>query len=113
MVQIQSMKCPRCGRPFTPPFIPRKGGKVYCKDCTNIIVRVNLLEHQLIEQDFSIEQEDAHIARQINDILIKERSGITLKDEELLNTLTVRMIQDEKRRKKILKHISRLQKEKR
>ncbi len=74
---------------------------------------VNQLQRQLVAQDFSLEQEDEIIARQINDILTKEHSGIAEEDEALLSGLTEKLLQDEKRKKKIVKQIRALQKEKR
>ena len=106
-------KCPRCGRTFEAPGNPVPGMKMYCKVCTEIVMRVNQLERQLIAQDFSLEREDEQLARQINDLLTKESTGISEKDDELLTALTERMLSDESRRKKILKQIRRLQKEKR
>ena len=106
-----TMDCPRCGNSFIAPFVPREGGKIYCKNCTNLIIRLNRLETKLIEQDFSVEHEDARLAEQIHYILSRETPSE--KDEELLTALTERMLEDVKRRKKILKEILVLQKKKR
>ncbi len=98
-------KCPRCNATF--------GGVqgMYCKSCTEIIRQVKRLEQQLIVEEFSIEQEDEKIARQINDILTKENSSKN--DEELLTALTEKLLKDEKRRRKIIKEILKLQRKKR
>lgn len=107
-----SHKCPRCGIMFEAPVKPVPGMIMYCKKCTQFVMKINQIERQLIAQNFSIEQEDEKIARQISDILIKEGSGISEKDEELLTALTERILKDEKRRKKLFKQIRKLQKEK-
>lgn len=106
-------KCPRCGKTFEAPGKPVPGMTMYCKQCTELLMKINQLERQLLAQEFSIEQEDKRIAEQINAILVKESSGISEKDEELLAALTERLISDEKRRQKILEEIRKLQKEKR
>lgn len=105
--------CPKCGRNFEAPGSPVPGMKMYCKECTQRVTLVNQLQSQLVAQDFSLEQEDEIIAKQINDILSKESSGVSEKDEALLSDLTEKLLQDEKRKKKIVKQIRALQKEKR
>jgi len=76
------------------------------------MMRLTQLEKQLLAEEFSIEQEDEKISRQINDLLVKESSGISEDDESLLNALTERMLKDEKIRKEIIKQIVSLQKKK-
>ncbi|MEK6951510.1 MAG: hypothetical protein AABX29_00690 [Nanoarchaeota archaeon] len=110
--EIKKFKCPRCGRMYEDSVRGNFPGKP-CKECTEQTIKITALERQLIAQDFSIEQEDEKIARQINDLLVKESSGVSERDEQILTALTERMLKDEKRRKNILKQILRLQKEKR
>lgn len=86
---------------------------MYCKECTQLVMNLNQLERQLVAQEFSIEQEDEKIARQMNDLLAKESSGIQEKNEELLTALAEKILKDETRRKRILKEIRKLQKKKR
>jgi len=109
---MPSIKCPRCRRSFVPPSVPRKGGKVYCRDCTRIISRVNILENSLIEREFSLEKEDEQLARQIHDIIAKEGFKTTESDEELLTALTEKMLKDDARRRRILAKIRELQRAK-
>lgn len=103
--------CKRCKKPFEAPGTPVPG--MYCKECTALLKKVGEIERTLIRQEFSIEQEDIKIAKQINDVLVKEDSGASYKDEELLNELTERLLEDAKKRKRILKEIKSLQKKKR
>ena len=105
-------QCSRCGKTFEASGKPVPGTTMYCRDCFGLVRRINLLQKKLIEQDFSLEQEDDHIARQINELLIRESSGISDKDEELLTALTERIIKDEGRRKRILTQLGKLQKKK-
>lgn len=108
-IQINKYKCPRCGKEYEDSERGHFPGKP-CKECTQRLFRVRDLERQLLAQEFSTEQEDEKIVRQINDLLIKESHEINQQDEEALNVLTQRLFQDEKRRKKIVKEIMKLQK---
>jgi len=110
--EIQKYKCPKCGNEYEDSSRSHFPGKP-CKECTELIMKLTRLERRLIAENFSIEQEDEKIARQINDLLIKEQPGTSEKDEKLLTALTEKMLKDEKRKKKILKHILKLQREKR
>jgi hypothetical protein len=109
---MRANKCTHCGKPFTGPETPIPGRPLYCPDCIKLMAKLTNMERQLIADEFSIEQEDEKIARQINDVLVKERSGVSENDEKLLTALTERMLTDEKRRKHIIKEILHLQKEK-
>ena len=73
---------------------------------------INLLERQLVQNEFSLEQSDMKIAQQIHALLLREQEDISMENEELLTSLTEKLIYDEKRRKKILKQIISLQKKK-
>ncbi len=123
-IEIKQYRCPRCGKMYEDSargnfphpvrllgFIGVSGKP--CKECTELIIRLGKLERQLIAQDFSLEQEDEKIVRQINALLVKESSGVSEQDEGLLTALAERMLQDEKRRKRIIKQILKLQKRKR
>ena len=83
-----------------------------CRGCTQLTINVNRLERQLLEEEFSLEKSDEEIARQMNEILVRESSGISQKDDELLTSLVERLFQDEKRRKKLIKEIWKLQRKK-
>lgn len=84
-----------------------------CEECTELMQKIIRLEAQLLAEDFSITREDKAIAEQMHAILNRESSGVSKKDEEILTALVERMLKDEKRRKRILKKIRELQKEKR
>ena len=111
-IEIGKYRCPKCGKEYEDSARGHFPGKP-CKECTQLMMKLTQLERQLIAEEFSIEQEDEKIARQINDLLVKESSGISENDERLLTALTERMLTDEKRRKKIIKQILSLQKKKR
>ncbi|GEM_PF-2339387 len=108
-----TQKCSRCGKPFQSIVTQIKGRPLYCKPCITLMGTLSQMERKLLAEGFSIEQEDEKIVRQMNELLAKESSGIFERDEELLTALAQRMLQDEKRRKKILKQILTLQKKKR
>ena len=113
-IKIVSAKCPRCGKDFEASERSHIPGKSMCRECTALVIKLNQLERQLLSEEFSIEKTDEELARQINDILIKEGpSGFPEVDEQLLNSLLERMLADEKRRKRLLKEIRKLQKRKR
>ena len=76
-------------------------------------MKLNQMERRLLAEDFSLEQEDEKIARQINDQLIKESRFIVKSEQEVTPALLEKLIKDEKRRRKVLKHILQLQREKR
>ena len=110
---LSKYRCPHCGNEYEDLVRAYFPGKP-CKKCTQLMLALGGLQRQLLSKEVSLEKEDHEIAIQINDILEKERiSGISDKDEELLNNLTKKMLSDEKRRRKIIKEILRLQKKKR
>ena len=112
VIEIGKYKCPKCGKEYEDSARGHFPGKP-CRECTQLYIRIGELERKLIAENFSVEQEDDKIAKQINDLLVKESSGISENDEKLLTDLTERMLNDEKRRKKIIKQILKLQKKKR
>jgi len=109
--EIEKYKCPKCKKEYEDSARGHFPGKP-CKECTELMMKLNRIERQLIAEEFSIEQEDERIARQISGLLIKESSGILERDEELLTALTEKLLKDEKRRKRIIKEILKLQKKK-
>jgi DNA-directed RNA polymerase subunit RPC12/RpoP len=112
VIEIEKFRCPKCKKEFEDTVRGHFPGKP-CKECTNKIISINHAERQLIAQEFSAEQEDEKIVRQINDLLIKESSRFSENDEQLLTALAERLLKDEKRSKRIAKEILKLQKEKR
>ena len=111
--ELSKYKCPRCGNEYE-DLVRAHFSEKPCKKCTQLMMVLGGFQRQLLAEEVNLEKEDGNIAKQINDLLEKERiSGISDKDEELLNTLTKIMLSDEKRRKKIIKQILSLQKKKR
>lgn len=111
-IKTYSVICSKCGKPFENLFPPKEGVPVYCPACMGKRNDVTKLEEELLKQDFSIEQEDEEIAKQIHEILEREKSTFNDGDENLITLLTKKMLKDEKRRKKIVKQILKLQKKK-
>ncbi len=112
VVETKRYICPKCGKEYE-DFVGKHFVGKPCKQCSELLMKMLQLEKQLLAEEFSVEQEDEKIARQINDLLVKESSGISEDDERLLTALTKKMLKDEKRRKKIIKQILKLQKKKR
>ncbi len=112
IIEIEKYRCPKCGKEYEDSVRGHFPGKP-CKECTQLMMKVNQLERQLIAEEFSIEQEDEKVIRQINNLIVKEGTDITLIDENLISGLGVRLLKDEKRRKKIIKELLKLQKKKR
>ena len=116
-IALGTYKCSRCGKPFEDSqraqFVPLAGrsGRM-CRDCTQLVAAVNQLEKKLIASDFSIEQEDGQIAKQIADLLNKESSGQEI-DEGVLTALVEKLLKDKKRERSILKQLRSLQRKKR
>ncbi|MDP3640793.1 MAG: hypothetical protein Q8R53_06385 [Nanoarchaeota archaeon] len=119
--KFYTQTCTHCGKKFESPIQFALPGKpLYCKACsTQMLVRrrekfapVSQLQKRLIAEGFSLEQEDEKIARQINDLLNREESGISEPDEELLSSLTEKLLKDEKRRRRIIKAVLKLQRKK-
>jgi len=114
-IQFRKVKCPRCKKTFEAPgqsvFVPKvKGRGMMCKGCTMLIWQLNKMQIGLIEEDFSLEQEDERIAKQIDEMLRKEELGET--HEDLLPELIDRLIKDQKRNRRLLKKIRALQRRK-
>ncbi len=70
------------------------------------------LQKRLIAEGFSLEQEDEKLARQINELLNREESGVSEPDEELVSALVEKLLKDEKRRKTLLRAVLKLQRKK-
>ncbi|MBI1969037.1 hypothetical protein HYS49_03945, partial [Candidatus Woesearchaeota archaeon] len=73
---------------------------------------ISQLQKKLIAEEFSLEQEDEKIGRQISDFLTRENIEFSEKDEEMLQLLTEKLLKDERRRRKVIKQVLRLQKKK-
>ena len=104
-------KCPRCKKTFEAPGNPVPGMIMYCKSCTELVRKLNQMEKQLLVDEFSLEQEDEKIVRQINNQLTKEVGFILKSEHDVTSALVERLIKDEKKRRKILKQILKLQRE--
>lgn len=74
---------------------------------------ISQLQKKLMAEEFSLEQEDVKLGREINDFLEREKVEFSEKDEEVLQLLVQKLLKDEKRRRKIIKEILRLQRKKR
>ena len=112
-LETSKYQCFRCGDEYEDLVRAHFATKI-CTKCNRLIMAFGELQRQLLSKEVFLETEDHEIAIQINNILENERiSGISDKDEQLLNALTKRMLSDEKRRKKIIKKILSLQKKKR
>ncbi len=102
-------KCPHCNKTFEASGKPVPGMTIYCKQCTQLLMKIKTLERKLQQDASLIQKEDAEIAEQINNLLVRE--NISEKDQQIVTALTKKLKVDEKRRKKILKEIKKLQKE--
>jgi transposase-like protein len=110
--EIKKYKCPHCGKMYEDSVRSNFPGKP-CKECRELMIKLSQIERRLIAEEFSLEQEDEKIARQINAQLIKESGFILSKPEhDVTSALLKKMIVDEKRRKKILKQLLRIQSKK-
>ncbi len=109
-IEIKKYKCPKCGKDYEDSIRGHFSGKP-CEECTQLSIKLNRLERQLMAEEFSLEETDGKIAQKIYALLAKESSGISF-DDELVTNLVKIMLTDEKRRKGILKEILKLQKKK-
>jgi len=71
-IKIVTGKCSRCGKEFEASERVYISGTSMCRECTHLVMKINQVQRQLIAGEFSLEQEDEKIARQINDALAKE-----------------------------------------
>ena len=106
--EIISDKCKRCKKKYDSAGMPMG----LCKSCFYTVSMITKLERELVAEEFSLEKDDLVIAQQINDSLIKESSGVSAEDENVLTALIDKMLKDEKRKKRILKEIRKFQKKK-
>lgn len=116
-IEIKKYKCSRCGKMYEDSERKHFVGKP-CEECTQFILKIGRLQRHLIAEDFAIEQEDEKIAKKIYGLLsnldtAREFTLHSEKDQEILTALTEKLLKNEKRSKKILKHILKLQKKKR
>lgn len=126
--------CTRCGKKVMVPVRSRgpPPGGIYCGECSTKRSEERKAEHRrdgisylqkkLLAEEFSLEQEDKKIAQEIADFLDKEGKGRTYADplgvgtseidENLLSSILEKLLKDGRKRRKIIKHILRLQKKK-
>ena len=107
------VQCLRCRRKFQTPLPLNPKVPQYCRDCFKLLSALSAVEQNLIKAEFSLDQEDEDIAKQMQAALLRERSGVTAQDEQLLNELTAKLIADTKKRKKIVNLIRKVQRRKR
>jgi len=74
---------------------------------------VSMLQAKLVKEELSLEQSDEQIAQQINALLVKESIEVSKENEDLLNSLIEKLVDDEKRRKKLVRQLRKLQNQKR
>lgn len=72
-----------------------------------------MLQAKLVKEELSLEQSDEQIAQQINALLVKESIEVSKENEDLLNSLIEKLVDDEKRRKKLVRQLRKLQNQKR
>ena len=109
--EIKKYKCPHCGKMYEDSARSNFPGKP-CKECHELMIKLTQIERRLIAEEFSLEQEDEKIARQINAQLIKESGFIMGTTRDVTSALLKKLIVDDKRRRKILKQIIRIQSKK-
>jgi len=111
--KIYITKCIDCGADVHLTFKPSPDKSIRCDMCEEKDrnrEHFAPVESKLIAEEFAIDQDDAKAAQQIHSLLAKGKT--TKQDEAALNDLVKRLVQDEKRRKKILREIVKLQKRK-
>ncbi|HLD79970.1 MAG TPA: hypothetical protein VJA18_05415 [Candidatus Nanoarchaeia archaeon] len=72
-----------------------------------------MVQSKLLKEELLLEKDDEQIAQQINSLLAKESFEVSKENEDLLNSLVEKLVDDEKRRKKLLRQIRKLQNRKR
>lgn len=107
-----TVKCSGCGKPFQNQFLPRSGSKVYCRDCMNTRKHITDAEFELIQEELNLEQADAKVAIQLNELLLQLKSGNVTGNEVILSNLIARLVADENRHKEILSQLQKLQAQK-
>lgn len=108
-IKQYEVRCSRCGQNYKEQFIQPSNKPVYCKPCISLMKAVSVVQAKLLKEEFSLEQSDEQIAQQINALLVKESFDVSKENEDLLNSLVEKLVDDEKRRKKLLRQIRKLQ----
>ena len=72
-----------------------------------------MLQTKFLKKELFLEQSDEQIAQQINALLVKESIEVSKENGDLLNSLVEKLVDDEDRRKNLLKQIRKLQNRKR
>ncbi len=107
------VKCSRCGNKFENHFPQKENRPIYCRQCIGLMKTVSMLQAKLVKEELSLEQSDEQIAQQINALLVKESIEVSKENEDLLNSLIEKLVDDEKRRKKLVRQLRKLQNQKR
>ncbi|MFH1400583.1 MAG: hypothetical protein ABIH41_03625 [Nanoarchaeota archaeon] len=68
------------------------------------------MERALLDEEFSLERKDEEIAKQLARVLAAESTGDSASDSRMLTSLAETLLEDEKRRKRIIEQILKLQK---
>ena len=106
-------KCSRCGDKFESHFPQKADRPIYCGQCLQLMKAVSMVQSKLLKEELLLEQSDEQIAQQINSLLVKEAVEVSKENEDLLNSLVERLVDDEKRRKKLVRQLRKLQNRKR
>jgi len=112
-ISLYQVKCSRCGNKFENHFPQKADRPIYCKNCIQLIKAVSMLQAKLLKEELFLEQSDEQIAQQINALLVKESIEVSKENGDLLNSLVEKLVDDEDRRKNLLKQIRKLQNRKR
>ncbi len=100
--------CSKCGKKFYANFLTTPGIPIYCMECIKVVginARIEEVESKLLAQEFSLEESDLKIAKQIAAVFNTNVSN----KEAVLDGLINKLVEDEDRRKKILEQIIALQ----
>ena len=108
--ELVEATCTHCEKKFQAP----KGfPNPLCRECSSYMQMLSDLENKLLNQGFSLGQEDEKLARQIALLLKKEvERGTIYEDTGTVDSLLERLFEDEKRRMNILNQIKEIQKKK-
>jgi len=107
------VKCSRCSNTFENHFPQKADRPIYCGRCMQLFKAVSVVQAKLLKEELSLEQNDEQIAQQINSLLIKESIEVSKENEDLLNSLVEKLVDDEKRRRKLVRQLRKLQNQKR
>ena len=93
------VKCSRCSNKFENHFPQKVGLPIYCGQCIKLMRAVSMVQSKLLKEELLLEKDDEQIAQQINSLLAKESFEVSKENEDLLNSLVEKLVDDEKRRK--------------